>query len=56
MLGHLMIIDEPLGEGVGVALGMEGEAEKITPARKPIDLDSSPSLPQDRCPCNRRNR
>jgi catalase len=44
MLGHLMIIDEPLGKGVGVALGMEGEAEKITPARKPIDLDPSPSL------------
>ena len=44
MLGHLMIIDEALGDGVEAALGMEGAADDIIPARKPIDLDPSPSL------------
>ena len=44
MLGHLMIIDKALGHGVEAALGMEGAAEDIIPARKPIDLDPSPSL------------
>ena len=44
MLGHLMIIDEALLDGVEAALGMEGAADDIIPARKPIDLDPSPSL------------
>jgi catalase len=44
MLGHLMIIDEQLGAGVEVALGMEGEADTITPAIDPIDMELSPSL------------
>ena len=44
MLGHLLIIDEALGDGVEAALGMEGAADDIIPARKPIDLDPSPSL------------
>jgi catalase len=44
MLGHLMIIDRPLGAAVEEALGMVGEAERITPARDPIDLDESPAL------------
>ncbi len=44
MLGHLMIIDEALGAGVEAALGMEGEADTITPARDPIDMDPSPTL------------
>jgi len=44
MLGHLMIIDEALGAGVEAALGMEGEADTITPARDPIDMDLSPTL------------
>ena len=44
MLGHLMIIDEALGSGVEAALGMEGEADAITPARDPIDMDPSPTL------------
>ena len=39
MLGHLMIIDEALGAGVEAALGMEGEADTITPARDPIDME-----------------
>ena len=44
MLGHLMIIDEALGDGVEAALGVEGAADDVIPARKPIDLDPSPSL------------
>jgi catalase len=44
MLGHLMIIDEQLGSGVEAALGMEGEADAITPATDPIDLELSPTL------------
>ena len=44
MLGHLMIIDEALGTAVEQALGMEGMADEITPARDPIDMDLSPSL------------
>ena len=44
MLGHLMIIDEALGAGVEQALGMEGTADAITPARDPIDMDLSPTL------------
>src|SRR4029077_2564631 len=34
MLGHLLIIDEALGDGVEAALGMEGAADDIIPARK----------------------
>jgi catalase len=44
MLGHLMIIDEELGAGVERAMGMEGEADTITPASDPIELELSPSL------------
>ena len=44
ILGHLLIIDKALGDGVEAALGMEGAADDIIPARKPIDLDPSPSL------------
>ena len=44
MLGHLMLIDETLGNSVEQALGMEGEAEQITPAREPFDLEESPGL------------
>jgi catalase len=44
MLGHLMIVDEELGAGVETALGMEGEADTITPASGPIEMDLSPSL------------
>ena len=44
MLGHLMIIDPALGSAVEEALGMVGEAERLTPARDPIDLDESPTL------------
>jgi len=44
MLGHLMIIERTLGAAVEDALGMVGEAERLTPARAPIDLDESPAL------------
>jgi catalase len=44
MLGHLMIIDEALGTAVEQALGMEGMADKITPAQDPIDMALSPTL------------
>ncbi len=44
MLGHLAIIDSPLGDGVAKRLGMEGEADMIKPARAPIDLPLSPTL------------
>ena len=44
MLGHLMIIDGNLGAAVETALGMEGEADSITPATDPIDMELSPSL------------
>jgi catalase len=44
MLGHLMIIERTLGAAVEEALGMVGEADRITPARAPIDLDESPAL------------
>jgi catalase len=44
MLGHLMIIDDTLGTAVEQALGMEGMADTITPARDPIDMDASPML------------
>jgi catalase len=44
MLGHLMIIDPALGDAVEEALGMVGEAERLKPARDPIDLEESPAL------------
>ncbi len=44
MLGHLTWIDETLAEQVAHGLGAEGRAEKITPAREPMDLPLSPAL------------
>jgi catalase len=44
MLGHLSIIDDQLGARVADKLGMAGQAERITPARAPIDMDPSPAL------------
>jgi catalase len=44
MLGHLTWIDEMLAEQVARGLGAEGKAEKITPAREPIELPPSPAL------------
>ncbi len=44
MLGHLNIIDKALGGTVAEGLGMTGEAEKITPAVPPVDLEPSPAL------------
>ena len=44
MLGHLMLIDDTLGTAVEQALGMEGMADTLTPARDPIDMDPSPML------------
>ncbi len=44
MLGHLRIIEENLAEGVEKALGMEGQAQTITPAVEPKDLAPSPAV------------
>ena len=44
MLGHLSIIDAGLLQRVAEGLGMEGQAEQITPARPPIDMKPSPAL------------
>lgn len=45
MLGHLDLIEPQLGKRVAAAMGMVGEAEKITPAVAPRDdLDPSPAL------------
>jgi len=44
MLGHLNLIDKALGGTVADGLGMTGEAETITPAVKPQDLQPSPAL------------
>ena len=44
MLGHLAIIDDGLYQRVAEGLGMEGQAEKIVPARQPIDMKPSPAL------------
>jgi catalase len=44
MLGHLEIIDADLGQTVASNLGAEGKAEKIRPAKAPIDLEVSPAL------------
>jgi len=50
MLGHLNIIDPQLGKSVADGLGMAGQADTVTPARKPIDLQSSPALRLYRTP------
>ena len=44
MLGHLLLIDKDLAHTVISALGAEGKAEKITPAKTPVDLEASPAL------------
>jgi catalase len=44
ILGHLMIVDDELGAGVETALGMVGEADTITPASGPIEMNLSPSM------------
>ena len=44
MLGHLKLIDAELCSRVEDGLGMEGQAESITPARPPIDMKPSPAL------------
>jgi catalase len=44
MLGHLANIDQELLGRVEEGLGMQGQAEKITPARAPIDMKPSPAL------------
>jgi catalase len=44
MLGHLLIIDQNLADEVIGALGAEGKAEKIKPAKAPIELSPSPAL------------
>jgi catalase len=44
MLGHLILIDQSLADQVIGGLGAEGKAEKVTPARVPIDLEQSPAL------------
>ena len=50
MLGHLNTIDPQLGKGVADGLGMSGQADAVTPARKPLDLDPSPALRLYRTP------
>jgi len=44
MLGHLANIDRELCDRVEEGLGMEGQAESITPARPAIDMKPSPAL------------
>ncbi|MBW4529291.1 MAG: catalase [Aphanothece saxicola GSE-SYN-MK-01-06B] len=44
MLGHLAIIDPDLHAQVEASIGMQGEADTITPAVKPRDLTPSPAL------------
>ena len=44
MLGHLDIIHPSLGHRVAAALGLEGAAQKITPAIEPRALPPSPAL------------
>ena len=44
VLGHLDIIDNDLGKHIADGLGMAGQAEKLAPARIPIDLKPSPAL------------
>jgi catalase len=44
MLGHLLLIDKDLANDVITAMGAEGQADKITPAKTPVDLKPSPAL------------
>jgi len=44
MLGHLLIIDQELADEVIGALGAQGKAAKIKPAKAPIELAPSPAL------------
>ena len=44
VLGHLMLIDNELAATVADGLGMAGQADVITPAREPIDMEPSPAL------------
>jgi catalase len=44
MLGHLLLIDKDLANTVIIAMGAEGQADKITPAKTPVDLEPSPAL------------
>jgi catalase len=44
MLGHLKHVDATLSAGVEEALGMEGQAEYLEPAKAPRDLPPSPAL------------
>ena len=44
MLGHLANIDGELCARVEDGLGMQGQADRITPARPPIDMKPSPAL------------
>jgi catalase len=44
MLGHLLLIDRALADTVIRNLGAEGKADKITPAKTPVDLAPSPAL------------
>jgi catalase len=44
VLGHLAHIDSDLLAKVEEGLGMEGQAERIAPARAPIDMKPSPAL------------
>jgi catalase len=44
MLGHLALIETSLHDRVAAELGMEGEADKLKPAREPIELAPSPAL------------
>ena len=44
MLGHLANIDRELCQRVEDGLGMQGKADKIAPARPPIDMNPSPAL------------
>lgn len=46
MLGHLVIVDESLGQQVAAELGMEGQADKIEPARPVRDVEPSEALSQ----------
>lgn len=44
MLGHLHIIEQALADGVEAALGMQGQAQFITPAIEPKNLRLSPAV------------
>ena len=44
VLGHIANIDSVLLQRVEAGLGMEGQADSITPARQPIDMKPSPAL------------